>query len=117
MAIFVFCSEDPEKVIQHKALMDHRFIQFERGMGLSPYNYEDIKDVEYSLQEQDRIRYNRQRVVAGSPQMVKDRLTQLAESYDVDEIICVTIAEDFDDRLQSYKLLADLFEIKNRQQN
>jgi len=86
-------------------------------MGLSPYNYEDIKDVEYTLQEQDRIRYNRQRVVAGSPKMVKDRLTQLAESYGVDEIIAVTIAEDFDDRLQSYKLLADLFEIKNRPGN
>lgn len=109
MAIFVFCSEDEEKVMQHKAVMDHRFIQFERGMGLSPLGYDDIKDVEYTLQEQDRIRYNRQRVVAGKPEMVKTRLSQLAESYGVDEIIAVTITEDFNDRLQSYKLLADLF--------
>jgi luciferase family oxidoreductase group 1 len=109
MAIFVFCSEDEEKVMQHKAVMDHRFIQFEKGLGLSPYGYEDIKETEYTLQEQDRIRYNRQRVVAGNPTMVKSRLTQLAESYDVNEIIAVTIAEDFDDRLQSYKLLADMF--------
>jgi luciferase family oxidoreductase group 1 len=114
LAIFVFCSEDEEKVKQHKAVMDHRFIQFERGLGLSPLGYEDIKDVEYTLQEQDRMRYNRQRVVAGNPAMVKARLSQLAESYGVDEIIAVTIAEDFDDRLQSYKLLADLFEIKQK---
>jgi luciferase family oxidoreductase group 1 len=111
MAIFVFCSEDEEKVRQHKAVMDHRFIQFERGLGLSPLGYEDIKDVEYTLQEQDRMRYNRQRVVAGTPDMVQTRLTQLAESYGVNEIVAVTIAEDFDDRLQSYKLLADLFSI------
>jgi luciferase family oxidoreductase group 1 len=109
MAIFVFCSEDEEKVMQHKALMDHRFIQFEKGLGLSPFSYDDIKDTEYTLHEQDRIRYNRQRVVAGNPTMVKDRLTQLAESYGVNEIVAVTIAEDFDDRLLSYKLLADLF--------
>ncbi|MDB5155847.1 MAG: Limonene 1,2-monooxygenase [Mucilaginibacter sp.] len=112
MAIFIFCSEDEEKVMQHKAVMDHRFIQFEKGLGLSPFGYDEIKDTEYTIQEQDRIRYNRQRVVAGNPTMVKNRLSQLAESYGVDEIIAVTIAEDFDDRLQSYKLLADLFELK-----
>jgi luciferase family oxidoreductase group 1 len=111
MAIFVFCSEDEEKIFRHKAVMDHRFIQFEKGLGLSPFGYEDIKDTEYTLQEQDRMRYNRQRIVAGTPAMVKNRLTQLAESYGLDEIIAVTIAEDFDDRLQSYKLLADMFEI------
>jgi alkanesulfonate monooxygenase SsuD/methylene tetrahydromethanopterin reductase-like flavin-dependent oxidoreductase (luciferase family) len=114
MAIFVFCSDDEEKVMQHKALMDHRFIQFERGLGLSPFGYDDIKDTEYTLHEQDRIRYNRQRVVAGTPAMVKTRLSQLAESYGVDEIIAVTIAEDFDDRLQSYKLLADMFGVNKQ---
>jgi luciferase family oxidoreductase group 1 len=114
MAIFVFCSDDEEKIMQHKAVMDHRFIQFERGLGLSPLGYEDIKDTEYTLAEQDRVRYNRQRVVAGTPTMVKNRLSQLAESYGVDEIIAVTIAEDFDDRLQSYKLLADMFNIKQK---
>lgn len=111
MAIFVFCSEDEEKVMQHKAVMDHRFIQLERGGGISALGYEDVKDMQYTLNEQDRIRYNRQRVVAGSPKMVKERLLTLAESYGVDEIIAVTIAEDFDDRLNSYKLLADLFEL------
>ncbi len=113
MAIFVFCSEDEEKVMQHKAVMDHRFIQLERGGGISALGYEDVKDMQYTLNEQDRIRYNRQRVVAGNPKMVKERLSALAESYGVDEIMAVTIAEDFDDRLKSYKLLADLFDIKN----
>jgi alkanesulfonate monooxygenase SsuD/methylene tetrahydromethanopterin reductase-like flavin-dependent oxidoreductase (luciferase family) len=92
--------------------MDHRFIQLERGGGISALGYEDVKDMQYTLQEQDRIRYNRQRVVAGTPKMVKERLTQLAESYGIDEIIAVTIAEDFDNRLLSYKHLADLFELE-----
>nr|WP_294792789.1 LLM class flavin-dependent oxidoreductase [uncultured Mucilaginibacter sp.] len=112
MAIFVFCSEDEEKIAQHKAVMDHRFIQLERGGGISALGYEDVKDMQYTLQEQDRIRYNRQRVVAGTPKMVKERITILAESYSIDEIIAVTIAEDFDDRLLSYKHLAELFELE-----
>ena len=112
MAIFVFCSEDEEKVAQHKAIMDYRFIQFEKGTGISPLSYADVKDAEYTLPEQDRIRYNRQRVVAGTPAMVKERLSNLAESYGVNEIVAVTIAEDFDDRLQSYKLLADMFKLQ-----
>jgi luciferase family oxidoreductase group 1 len=113
MAIFVFCSEDEEKIAQHKAIMDYRFIQFEKGAGILPLGYDDVKDAEYTLPEQDRIRYNRQRVVAGTPAMVKERLSNLAKSYGVDEIIAVTIAEDFNDRLQSYKLLADLFNLQN----
>src|ERR1700761_7997487 len=63
MAIFVFCSEDEEKIRQHKAMMDYRFNQFEKGGPLVPVAYEDIKDITYSVAEMERIRYNRQRVV------------------------------------------------------
>ncbi len=48
MAIFVFCSEDEEKIRKHQALMDYRFTQFEKGAGITPVGYEDIKDVVYS---------------------------------------------------------------------
>jgi luciferase family oxidoreductase group 1 len=111
MAIFIFCSEDEEKVKRHKAVMDHRFLQFERGTAGAPIGYADVKNEVYSLAEQDRIRYNRQRVVAGTPEKVKARLTQLANDYDVDEIVVVTIAEDFGDRLESYRLLAKIFNL------
>jgi luciferase family oxidoreductase group 1 len=113
LAIFVFCSEDPEKVARHKAVMDARFLQFEKGV-ITPLTYNDVKDAVYTEAEQDRIRYNRQRVVAGNPEMVKNRLTQLAESYNVDEIIAVTITEDFADRLRSYELLAEMFGLQQR---
>jgi luciferase family oxidoreductase group 1 len=111
VAIFIFCSEDEEKIRQHQALMDFRFNQFEKGLGLSPVGYEDIKDVTYSDAEQGRILHNRKRVITGSPDEIKIKLTKLANDYDVDEIIAVTITEDFEDRLTSYKLLAGIFEL------
>jgi len=109
LAIFVFCSEDEEKIKRHQAVMDHRFNQFEKGAGITPIAYEDIKDVVYSPAEQERILYNRKRVITGNPAQMKTKLTQLANDYKVDEIICVTITEDFEDRLESYRLLAGVF--------
>ena len=112
MAIFVFCSEDEEKIKQHQALMDFRFNQFEKGGSLTPVGYEDIKHVNYSAYEQERILINRKRVVTGNPEQIKQKLTRLADDYNVDEIIAVTITEDFEDRLASYKLLAEIFNLK-----
>jgi luciferase family oxidoreductase group 1 len=109
LAIFVFCSEDEEKIRRHQAVMDHRFNQFEKGAGITPIAYDDIKDVVYSPAEQERILYNRKRVITGNPAQMKTKLTQLANDYKVDEIICVTITEDFEDRLVSHKLLAEIF--------
>ncbi len=111
MAIFVFCSEDEEKIRQHQALMDYRFTQFEKGAGIVPIGYEDIQNVEYTLQELERIQFNRRRVVTGNPAEMKQKLSKLAETYDLDEIICVTIAEHFEDRMTSYRLLAEVFEL------
>lgn len=113
VAIFVFCSEDKEKIRQHQALMDYRFNQFEKGGGLTPVGYEDIKDVEYSAAELDRIKYNRARVITGMPAEIKLKLTWLAEDYKVDEIIAVTITESFEDRLTSYRLLAEQFGLRD----
>lgn len=112
VAIFVFCSEDEEKIRQHQALMDYRFTQFEKGAGIKPIGYEDIKDVEYTDYELERIRYNRARVLTGTPGEIKLKLKWLAEDYKVDEIIAVTITENFEDRLTSYRLLAEQFELK-----
>ncbi|MEO6849175.1 MAG: LLM class flavin-dependent oxidoreductase [Mucilaginibacter sp.] len=111
VAIFVYCSEDDEKIRRHQALMDFRFNQFEQGKGLSPVGYEDIKDVIYTINEQERIMHNRKRVITGKPEEIKIKLTKLADEYKVDEIIAVTITENFEDRLNSYRLLAEQFQL------
>jgi luciferase family oxidoreductase group 1 len=109
LAIFVFCSEDEEKIRRHQAVMDYRFNQFEKGAGIVPIAYEDTVGIEYSEGELERIAHNRTRVITGTPAQMKIKLSKLAADYDVDEIIAVTITEDFDDRLTSYKLLAEQF--------
>ncbi|GAA4395077.1 LLM class flavin-dependent oxidoreductase [Nibrella viscosa] len=107
MALFVFCSDDEETVRQQQAIVDHRFLQLETRGRLDPVDYDDVKAVVYSPAEQQRIEYNRQRMVLGSPEQVKDQLLRYADQYGVDELILANIASDFADRLRSYELLAE----------
>jgi luciferase family oxidoreductase group 1 len=113
VAIFVFCSEDEEKIRRHQAVMDFRFNQFEQGKGIVPVAYDDVKDITYTINEQERIMHNRKRVITGTPEEMKQKLTHLANEYQVNEIIAVTITENFDDRLASYRFLAEQFAIAN----
>lgn len=47
------------------------------------------------------------RVVAGSPEEVRDALLATAERYGVEELMVVTVTHDFGARLRSYELLAE----------
>jgi len=109
VAFFVFCSEDEEKVRQQEALMGHRFLQLEKGGGLTSIGYDDIKHVTYNFAEQERINANKPRMIYGTPDVIHAKLSKLAADYDVDELMAVTITEHFEDRIKSYQLLADLF--------
>lgn len=54
------------------------------------------------------LAFNRNRVVSGTPAQVHARLAKMAAEYDVDEITAVTITADFQDRLRSDELLAEV---------
>ena len=96
----------------YNRLLKYRFTQFDKGGGRVPVTYEDIKNETYNLFEQERLKHHRQRIITGTPGEIKLKLKWLAEDYKVNEIIAVTITEDFDDRLESYSLLAEQFELK-----
>ena len=106
---FIFCSENEETLHRQQAVMDHRFLQLEKGGKLEPINYADIKDVSYNSAEQERIRHNRLRMLTGTPETLKPKLDALVAAYGTDELMAVTITEDFNDRLESYRLLSEMY--------
>ena len=89
--------------------MAYRFLQLEKGGGLTAIGWNDIKDISYNVVEQERIKANKPRMIYGNPGVIKERLTKLAADYDVDELMAVTITEHFEDRIKSYELLAEMF--------
>ena len=80
----------------------------------TPVTFEDIKDVSYSYQERQRIDYNRQRFVIGTPAEVKSSLDKMATDYQVEELMAANAAFEFEDRLRSYELLAEVVGLQKR---
>ncbi|MBB6499677.1 LLM class flavin-dependent oxidoreductase [Pedobacter cryoconitis] len=109
VSVFVFCSEDEELISRQQALMDYRFLQLEKGGRLFSVSYEDIKNVSYNSAEQERINHNRQRVLSGTPDVLKEKIDTLLTNYQVDELMAVTITEGFEERIRSYELLAAMY--------
>jgi luciferase family oxidoreductase group 1 len=109
--IFVFCSESEEKVMRMQTIMDYRLISLEKGkIDMTP-SFKEASAYSYSPAEWSRVQHNRQRMVAGTPERVKVKLTQLAQSLNVDEIVVATFSEEQEDRFKSYSLLAKEFEL------
>ena len=83
--------------------------QFTRGGGIpSP---EEAIAYPYSAQDLPYLEHARERSIFGNPSEVKEKLLALADRYDVNELIVVTITYDFAARVRSYELLAQAFGI------
>lgn len=111
LSISVLCAETDEEAKQMRKLMDYRLLQFERGNFDKPGNYESIKDYVFSDAEKERIYYNSGRVVSGTMHEVKEQLLQLADDFDIDEIIAATMTDSVANRKRSFELLAEAFEL------
>ncbi len=64
---------------------------------------------QYSERELAYIRSQRARAVIGDPRQVRERLLQLREQFEADELMILTITGDYASRLRSYELLAQEF--------
>jgi len=114
LCVFVICAETEEEAKELAISRDLWRIRLDRGE-LSPYpSVEEARSYPYTPQEWARVERNRERNVVGTPDQVKTRLTALAESYGVEELVILTICHDYGARLHSYELLAEIFELPGR---
>jgi len=80
-------------------------------------DYKTIKDYEYSAAEWQRVLFNRDRMIIGTKDLVREKFIALASAFDVDEIVISTFTDRFEDRLHSYELLAGMFELQSKGQH
>ncbi len=111
VGIIVCCADTEEKARELQAVTDYRLLHIEKVLTQDLPSYEEIKQLKYSAAEEARIQFNRGRMICGTPGRVKQEIQALCHEYGVDEIVVTTITEDFQDRLRSYELLAEAFEL------
>jgi luciferase family oxidoreductase group 1 len=111
VGVFAFCAEDAHKAEQVQAVMDYRLLSFEKGRYDEIPTYDAASKYNYTAAEWQRVLYNRQRTIVGTPDVVKEKVTALAAELDVPEVVIATFAETKEDRFESYRLLAKLFDL------
>jgi len=113
VALFVLCADTEDKASALAKAMYIQLLRFDQGLrGPYPTAAETAAYV-FSPEEQARLAYHKGRVVSGTPAQLRPHLTRIAAAYEVDELSIVSITADFGDRLRSYELLAEAFELSS----
>ncbi|MFC7322064.1 LLM class flavin-dependent oxidoreductase [Halobacillus campisalis] len=114
VSVFVVCAETMERAEYLAGSLDLAILKIEQG-GIR-HNFptpEDALNYSYTWHEEKQIQENRNRIIVGPPDKVKEDIEELAAYYKVDEVIVNTIISPFEARLTSYRLLAEAFELNS----
>ena len=109
LTVFSICADTEEEALRLSRSRDLWFIRLLRGDPGPFPSVEEAIDYPYSDGELAAIEENRDRRVVGTPQQVKAKLLLLAEQFQLDEIMLITITHDPAARRHSYQLLASIW--------
>ena len=112
IGVFVICADTDAEARHLAASRDLWILRLRLGRPGRVPTPEEALAYAYTPQERMLVEFNRQRTIAGAPATVQARLTALAEEYEVDELVVVTITYDFAARKRSYELLAETFALQ-----
>ena len=113
VAIFAVCQETEEEAERVASSLDLSLCMFAQGMpskGTPPP--EKAMTYPYSKFERLLVEENRKRMIVGTPAQVADRLEELAAAYEANEVMLVSVAYDFKEKLNTFRLIAE--EMKKR---
>ncbi|WP_117169537.1 LLM class flavin-dependent oxidoreductase [Paraliobacillus sediminis] len=106
VCIFVICAETEEKSEELALSQDLWLLRVEKGIGTRVPSVEEAKSKTYTKEEQVIIDRNRKRCIVGTPESVKKQLEEIQVSYDCDEFMIITNIYSFEEKVNSYQLLA-----------
>jgi luciferase family oxidoreductase group 1 len=111
VAVFAICASTQGQAERLAASVDLRRLQMARGHEESVATTEEALARSYSEAERAIIAKERARAVVGTPEHVKERLLELKEQFQADEVMVITITGDYASRLRSYELLAEALQL------
>ncbi|GGE56953.1 hypothetical protein GCM10011391_39790 [Pullulanibacillus camelliae] len=116
VAIFAFVADSEEKAEDLARTLDISLLLLENGKATDRYPSTD-EAKRYPLTDYDyhRIAENRKRMIVGTPEQVKTKILEMSHDYRTEEFMIVTITHNFEDKLHSYRLLAEAFNLNGDQ--
>ena len=72
---------------------------------------EDIKAMDFNGSDLEFIEQQRAKSIEGDPDTVKRKIESLAEQYETDDVIVLTITHDYAERQRSYELRSQAFNL------
>lgn len=114
LAISVLCADTEEHAEALRKYADYILVQFEKGNFDKPVDPDEVSRYEFTPAELARVHQNRGRLVSGTPEQVRAQLQQLAESFDVHEIMVAAMTAHEEDRQRSFELLAEVFGLQGK---
>ena len=111
IGVFAIVAEDPERAALFLRLRELQRMRRDRGIRGPPPTLEEAAAHPFTDEELANMRGKRSRQIVGTPDEVKEGIEALAAESEADEVVVLTITPTFADRVRSYELLADAFDL------
>ena len=112
LTVFAICADTDAEAERRAASIDLRRLNMDYGLNQAVPAQAEAESRQYNEAERARIAHNRRRLVFGAPDTVKARLLELQAQFEADELMVITITGAYETRLESYRLLAQAFELE-----
>jgi luciferase family oxidoreductase group 1 len=114
IAVSVICAETDEEAERLAQSADLVWLRFSKGQHSLPFpSVEEAEDYPYTDLDLAVIYQNRERLLVGSPALIKKNLELFSEKTGANEIMVMTMIHDHALRRRSYELLAQEFNTSN----
>jgi luciferase family oxidoreductase group 1 len=107
---FLICGEDDADAERLAAPIDLRRLHMALNIDSPVPTEEEAARHAYSAEERKYVEGQRARAVIGGPQTCRRKIEAMAERYEADEVMVLTITGDYASRTRSYERLIGAFE-------
>lgn len=116
VCVSVICAESNAAATRLAISMDLRRIHMATGVDATIPTTEEALAYPWTERERAYAAQQRPRLIHGDPQTVREALLRLAEDYQVDELMLLTITGDYASRRRSCELIAEVFDLERSAQ-
>lgn len=114
VSIGVICGETEAEAADMRKFIDFVHLQFERGNFNNFGDYESIRKYQFSSVELDRLASNKGRVISGTPDAIREQLSELAKEFDTEEIMVTVMSDMPEARQKSFRLMANASNLRQQ---